>query len=114
MALRPGSQATWAQVCKTFFNKFFPLMKANELRMKIASFYKEDSEPFHEAWERFHLLLAQMPPHTYPEELKVTSFYSGLTAITEMIVYNACGGTIADKRAAEAYDILEKHAQNSQ
>ena len=31
-----------------------------------------------------------------------------------MLVDNACGGTIADKRAAEAYDILEKIAQNSQ
>ena len=31
-----------------------------------------------------------------------------------MLVDNACGGTIADKRATEAFDILDKIAQNSQ
>ena len=55
-----------------------------------------------------------MPPHTYHPELKVNSFYSGLSPITQMLVDNACGGTIADKRAVEALDILEKIAQNSQ
>ena len=82
--------------------------------MKIASFYEEEGEPFHEAWERFNLLLAQVPPHTYPPELKVNSFYSGLSSITQMLVDNACGGTIANKRATEAFDILNKIAQNSQ
>ncbi|KAK3204523.1 hypothetical protein Dsin_018569 [Dipteronia sinensis] len=88
--------------------------KAKDLWLKIASFVEEDGEPFHEAWERFNLLLAQMPPHTYHPELKVNSFYSGLSPITQMVVDNACGGTIADKRAVEAYDILGKIAQNSQ
>ena len=82
--------------------------------MKIASFYEEDGEPFHEAWERFNLVLAQMRLYTYHPELKVNSFYSGLSSITQMLVDNVCGGTIADKRAGEAYDILEKIAHNSQ
>ncbi|KAK3218581.1 hypothetical protein Dsin_012551 [Dipteronia sinensis] len=47
------------------------------------------------------------------EELKVTSFYSGLTSITQMLVNNACGGTIVDKRVIEAREILEKLALNS-
>ncbi|KAK3218681.1 hypothetical protein Dsin_012651 [Dipteronia sinensis] len=55
-----------------------------------------------------------MPPHTYHPELKVNSFYSGLSPITQMMVDNACGGTIVNKRVVEAYDILEKIAQNSQ
>ncbi|KAI9156468.1 hypothetical protein LWI28_007220 [Acer negundo] len=55
-----------------------------------------------------------MPPHTYPQELKVNSFYSGLSSITKMLLDNACGGTIADKRAIEAFNILDKIAQNSQ
>lgn len=114
MNLRPGSLVSWSQVCKVFFNKYFPSQKAKDLWLKIASFVEEDGEPFHEAWERFNLLLAQMPPHTYHPELKVNSFYSGLSPITQMLVDNACGGTIADKRAVEALDILEKIAQNSQ
>ncbi|KAK3184755.1 hypothetical protein Dsin_032041 [Dipteronia sinensis] len=79
MNLRPGSLVTWSQVCKVFFNKYFPTQKAKDLRLKIASFFEEDGEPFHEACERFNLLLAQMPPHTYNPELKVNSFYSGLS-----------------------------------
>ena len=58
MNLRPMSLTTWSQVCKVFFNKFFPAQKAKDLRLKIASFYEEEGEPFHEPWERFNLLLA--------------------------------------------------------
>ena len=108
MNLRLGSLVTWGQMCKVFFNKFFLSQKAKDLRLKITSFYDEDGEPFHEAWERFNLLLTKMPPHTYPLELKVNSFYSGLSSITQMLVDNACGGTITDKRVVKAYDILEK------
>ncbi|KAI9153785.1 hypothetical protein LWI28_016479 [Acer negundo] len=70
MNLRPRSLVTWSQVCKVFFNKYFLSQKVKDLRLKIASFVKEDGEPFHEAWERFNLLLAQIPPHTYHPELK--------------------------------------------
>ncbi|KAK3184478.1 hypothetical protein Dsin_031764 [Dipteronia sinensis] len=82
MALRSGSLTTWAQVYKMFYNKFFLAAKARDLKTKIATFSEEDGEPFHEAWESFHILLAQVPPHTYPDELNVTSFYGGLSAIT--------------------------------
>ncbi|KAK3204831.1 hypothetical protein Dsin_018877 [Dipteronia sinensis] len=99
---------------RLFYNKFFPTAKARELKIKISTFSEKDREPCNEASERFHLLLAQVPPHTYPEELKVTSFYQGLSTITQMMVDNVCGGTIADKRAQEAYEIMEKLAQTSQ
>ncbi|KAK2658430.1 hypothetical protein Ddye_004963 [Dipteronia dyeriana] len=82
IVLRPGTLTTWPHVCEAFYNKFFPTAKARELTIKITTFSKEDGEPFYKVWERFHLLLAQMPPHNYPDELKVTSFYQGLSTIT--------------------------------
>nr|GLL19885.1 uncharacterized protein LOC109169442 [Ipomoea trifida] len=43
MSLTPGSLRTWPEV----YNKFI-------------------GEPFHEAWERFKMLLIQCPHHGYP------------------------------------------------
>ncbi|KAI9178488.1 hypothetical protein LWI28_027143 [Acer negundo] len=53
--------------------------------------------------------------NTYlPSRTKGEFHYSGLSPIIQMLVDNACGGMIADKRVVEAYDILEKISQNSQ
>ncbi|KAK2652445.1 hypothetical protein Ddye_012301 [Dipteronia dyeriana] len=97
-----GTLTTWLKVCKAFNIKFFPTAMARELKIKIATFSEEDNELLHEAWERFHLLLAQVPQHIYPDNLKVTSFYQGLSIITKILVDNACGGTLAHKRALKA------------
>ncbi|KAI9200403.1 hypothetical protein LWI28_007270 [Acer negundo] len=113
IGLLPSFNGRVTEDCLQFMKQYGATLEtfsAKNLRLKTASFVEEDGELFHEAWERFNLLLAQMPPHTYHPELKVNSFYSGFSPITQMMVDNACGGTIADKRAVEAYDILEKIA----
>jgi hypothetical protein len=65
MALNAGSLTTWQEVERKFFDKFFPSWKTKEIRGKIATFMEEEGEPFHEAWARFKLLLAQCPHHEF-------------------------------------------------
>ena len=58
MGLRPGSLTSWSQICRVFFNRFFPARKAKELKVKITDFYESEGELFHESRERYQLLLA--------------------------------------------------------
>nr|GLL35975.1 uncharacterized protein LOC109169442 [Ipomoea trifida] len=69
MSLTPGSLRTWPEVYNKFISKFYSHAKTAELRRKIATFSQADGEPFHEAWERFKMLLIQCPHHGYPLEL---------------------------------------------
>ena len=48
-SLRSGTFATWNNVCQGFFGRFFPAPKTKDIRIQIASFSEEESEPFHEA-----------------------------------------------------------------
>ena len=114
MGLRPGSLTSWSQICKVFFNRFFPARKAKELKVKIADFYESEGELFHESWERYQRLVAQCPPHMFTEEYKVSCFQAGLTRFSQVLVDNACGGSYDTKTASEIYDIYEMLAQNSQ
>ena len=111
---RPGSLTSWDMVCEAFFNRFFPSNKKRELRMQITGFQEESGDSFHETWERFQLLLAQLPPHMLPDEYKVSSFQEGLSPQTQLLITNACGGSTADKTAAFVMDVCERLAHMSQ
>ena len=75
---------------------------------------EEEGEPFHEAWGRFKLLLAQCPHHKFTLVSCVQSFYDGLLGLTQVIVDNACGGAMREKTAEEVLKRYEMLGQNSQ
>ena len=97
MGLRPGSLTSWSQICKVFFNRFFPARKAKELKVKIVDFYESEGELSHESWERYQHLVAQCPPHMFTEEYKVSCFQGGLTRFSQVLVDNACGGSMTPR-----------------
>ena len=99
---------------RKFFDKFFPSWKTKEIRGKIATFVEEEGEPFHEAWGRFKLLLAQCPHHEFTLVSRIQSFYDGLLGLTQAIVDNACGGAMREKTAEEVLEKYEMLGQNSQ
>ncbi|XP_019179258.1 PREDICTED: uncharacterized protein LOC109174479 [Ipomoea nil] len=114
MSLTPGSLRTWPEVYNKFIGKFYSHAKTSELRRKIATFSQAEGEPFHEAWERFKMLLIKCPHHGYPLELQNQTFYDGLTQTNQSIVDNAAGGAMAEKTAEETLALYEMLGANSQ
>ncbi|XP_019157162.1 PREDICTED: uncharacterized protein LOC109153743 [Ipomoea nil] len=114
MSLTPGSLRTWPEVYNKFIGKFYSHAKTSELRRKIANFSQAEGEPFHEAWERFKMLLIQCPHHGYPLELQNQTFYDGLTQTSQSIVDNAAGGAMGEKTAEETLALYEMLGANSQ
>nr|GMC63181.1 uncharacterized protein LOC109169442 [Ipomoea batatas] len=114
MTLTPGSLRTWPEVYNKFIGKFYSHAKTAELRRKIATFSQAEGEPFHEAWERFNMLLIQCPHHGYPLELQNQTFYDGLTQTSQSMVDNAAGGAMGEKTAEETLALYEMLGANSQ
>ncbi|KAL5789432.1 hypothetical protein ACOSQ2_004320 [Xanthoceras sorbifolium] len=94
MTLPAGSLCTWLAVYKKFVGKFYSHQKTAEIRNKIACFIQSEGESFHEAWDRYKLLLNHCPHHRYPLELQNQFFYDRLTLNCQAIVDNAAGGAI--------------------
>nr|GMD39458.1 uncharacterized protein LOC109169442 [Ipomoea batatas] len=114
MTLTPGSLRTWPEVYNKFIGKFYSHAKTAELRRKIETFSQAEGEPFHEAWERFNMLLIQCPHHGYPLELQNQTFYDGLTQTSQSMVDNAAGGAMGEKTAEETLALYEMLGANSQ
>nr|GMC64155.1 Retrotransposon gag protein [Ipomoea batatas] len=114
MSLTLGSLRTWPEVYNKFIGKFYSHTKIAELRRKIATFSQAEGEPFHEAWERFKMLLIQCPHHGYPLELQNQTFYDGLTQASQSMVDNAAGGAMGEKTAEETLTLYEMLGANSQ
>ncbi|KAJ0035007.1 hypothetical protein Pint_25634 [Pistacia integerrima] len=70
MSLQPGSLTTWESVYNKFMGKFYSHQKTSNLRTMIAMFSQMEGKPFHEAWDKFKLLLIQCLHHYYPLQLQ--------------------------------------------
>ncbi|KAL5769738.1 hypothetical protein ACOSP7_013892 [Xanthoceras sorbifolium] len=114
MTLPAGSLCTWLAVYKKFMGKFYSHQKTAEIQSMIASFTQGEGESFHEAWDRFKLLLIYYPHHRYPLELHNQFFYNGLTLNCQAIVDNAAKGANTEKNMEETYELFEKLGANSQ
>ncbi|CAH9082985.1 unnamed protein product [Cuscuta europaea] len=114
MSLTPGSLRTWADVYNKFIGKYYSQSRTSELRRKIANFTQAEGEPFHEAWERFQMLLTQCPHHSYSLALQNQTFYDGLTQGSQAIVDNAAGGAMGEKTAEQTSGLFGMLGANSQ
>nr|GLL27316.1 uncharacterized protein LOC109169442 [Ipomoea trifida] len=114
MTLTPRSLRTWSEVYNKFIGKFYSHAKTADLRSKIATFSQAEGEPFHEAWERFKMVLIQCPHYGYPLELQNQTFYDGLTQTSQSMVDNAAGGAMGEKTAEETLTLYEMLGANSQ
>lgn len=106
--------ATWDAVYDRFITKFFSHQKTVELRGKIATFTQIEGELFHEAWERFKMLLIQWLHHRYTLDMLNQFFYDGLTFMRQDIADKATGGLMWEKIVDETCNLHETSGQNFQ
>ncbi|KAL4272518.1 hypothetical protein GQ457_13G017520 [Hibiscus cannabinus] len=110
--LQPGSLQSWTQLCRSFLAKFSYTNMTDHLRNHITSFWQEDDEAMHEAWERYRDLFRRCPMHGLPEWTQVSIFYNSVNRPTRMMLDASANGTLLDKPPRESLEILDKLAQN--
>ncbi|XP_024025307.1 uncharacterized protein LOC112092710 [Morus notabilis] len=112
-SLLPDSVASWDELAEKFLMKYFPPTKNAKLRNDITLFQQADGESLYEAWDRFKELLRKCPHHGIPHWIQMETFYNGLNGQTRTIVDAAAGGAILAKSYNDAYEILERMANNN-
>ncbi|KAH9680322.1 hypothetical protein KPL71_026505 [Citrus sinensis] len=113
-SLPPDSITTWSDLADKCFLKYFPPTKNVKLRNEITSFHQLEDESLCDAWERFKELLRKCPHHGIPYCIQLETFYNGLNPSTRLMVDALANGALLSKSYNEAYEILERIANNYQ
>ncbi|KAA3466224.1 Pol polyprotein [Gossypium australe] len=69
-------------------------------------------ETLYEDWEQFKELIRKCPMNGFQHRTEMEMFYNGLNAHTRMVVDVSTNRTLLDKSYNEAYEILERIANN--
>ena len=107
------SIVTWNELVDKFLKKYFPPTKNTKLRNEITSFHQLEDESLYEAWERFKELLRRCPHHGIPCCIQLETFYNGLNPSTRLMMDALANGALLSKSYTEAYEILERIANNN-
>ncbi|KAH9792219.1 hypothetical protein KPL71_004032 [Citrus sinensis] len=111
--LPSDSITTWNELADKFLMKYFPPTKNAKLRNEITFFHQLEDESLYEGWERFKELLKRCPHHGIPCCIQLETFYNGLNPSTKLIVDASANGALLSKSYNEAYEILERIANNN-
>ncbi|KAL4311762.1 hypothetical protein GQ457_01G020930 [Hibiscus cannabinus] len=107
-----GSVESWDDLCQNFIIRYSSTVLTDKLRNDITSFRQRDDESMYEAWDRYKELFRKCPMHGFNEWTKVIMFYNGVNAPTRMMLDASANGTLLDKSAEEAIEILDRLANN--
>ncbi|KAL4366587.1 hypothetical protein GQ457_05G023200 [Hibiscus cannabinus] len=107
-----GSVESWDDLCRNFIIRYSSTVLTDKLRNGITSFRQTDDESMYEAWDRYKELFRKCPMHGFNEWTKVIMFYNGVNAPTRMMLDASANGTLLDKSAKEATEILDRLANN--
>ncbi|XP_012477563.1 uncharacterized protein LOC105793184 [Gossypium raimondii] len=104
--------ASWNDLCQRFLLRYNPPTLNAKLRNDITSFRYMEEETLYEAWEQLKELIKKCSMHGFQHWTQIEMFYNGLNTYTRMVVDASANGTLLNKTYNEAYEILEKIANN--
>nr|GEZ67939.1 reverse transcriptase domain-containing protein [Tanacetum cinerariifolium] len=107
----PHSITTWDDLVSKFINEFFPPSRTTNLRDEILNFQQKFDESFHEAWERYKVLLRACPHHGFTEFHQLDTFYNALNAADQDSLNAAAGGNLLEKSPQDALTIIENKSK---
>ncbi|KAL4340192.1 hypothetical protein GQ457_08G025280 [Hibiscus cannabinus] len=103
---------SWDDLCRSFIIRYSSTVLTDKLRNDITSFRQIDDESMYVAWDRYKELFRKCPMHGFNEWTKVIMFYNRVNALTMMMLDVSTNGTLLDKSAEEATEILDRIANN--
>ncbi|KAL5573652.1 hypothetical protein UlMin_023249 [Ulmus minor] len=98
---------------KTFFYKYYPNHKTQNIKKQISTFAQKAGETLHQAWERYKDLLNLCPHHGYESWRVVSFFYDGVSYEDLKFIEMMCSGGFLKKNPEEAFEFLEEAAEKS-
>ncbi|XP_057811817.1 uncharacterized protein LOC131026057 [Salvia miltiorrhiza] len=111
--LPEGSIRTWQELQSKFLERYFPAARIQNLRTRISNIKMGTGEILYEYWGRFKQMLAKCPQHQIRDHDLIRYFVGGLRRQDRQWLHAACGGSILNKSAAEAFKLIADMAEES-
>ncbi|KAM0067764.1 putative retrotransposon gag domain-containing protein [Helianthus debilis subsp. tardiflorus] len=112
-SLPSASIFTWDEMQRQFLDEFYTHFHTNNARKDIRGFRQQPSELFHEAFNRFKMMLNNCPHHgIYLWEL-MNTFHEGLTDEDARDVNSISNGTFGTNYEEDDWEYLERTARAS-
>ncbi|MFS8021126.1 putative retrotransposon gag domain-containing protein [Helianthus anomalus] len=98
---------------QTFLDEFYTAQKTNDARKGLRSFQQQHGEMFHEAFERFNMMIKNCPHHGIELWELMNAFHEGLSAEDARDLMSITGGTFGTNYENEDWEFLESMATTS-
>ncbi|KAJ0802029.1 putative retrotransposon gag domain-containing protein [Helianthus annuus] len=111
--LPSASIYTWGEMQQTFLDEFYTAQKTNDARKGLRSFQQQHGEMFHEAFERFNMMIKNCPHHGIELWELMNAFHEGLSAEDARDLMSITGGTFGTNYENDDWEFLESMATTS-
>ncbi|KAK8712716.1 hypothetical protein V6N13_147945 [Hibiscus sabdariffa] len=112
--LPPNSITTWTNLNSKFLDRFFPAVKASEIRRSILGIKQKHEESLYVYWERCKKLCPSYPQHGLSEQILIQYFYEGLLPMEMKIIDAASGGALFNMTPNQVKELISTMTANSQ
>nr|GFB82875.1 reverse transcriptase domain-containing protein [Tanacetum cinerariifolium] len=85
--------------------------RTTNLRNEILNFQQRFDASFHEAWDRYKVLLRACPPHCFTELHQLDTFYNALNPADQDSLNSAAGGNLLERRTQDVLTIIENKSK---
>ncbi|XP_022031764.1 uncharacterized protein LOC110932816 [Helianthus annuus] len=103
---------TWADMQQIFLEEFYTSQKTNDARRSLRSF-QQQGEMFHEAFERFNMMLKNCPHHGIQLWELLNAFHEGLSSEDARDLMSITNGTFGTNFEHDDWQFLEQMAVTS-
>ncbi|KAJ0623954.1 putative retrotransposon gag domain, aspartic peptidase domain superfamily [Helianthus annuus] len=111
--LPSASIFTWADMQQIFLDEYYTSQKTNDARRGLRSFQQQSREMFHEAFERFNMMLRNCPHHGIQLWELLNAFHEGLSSEDARDIMSITNGTFGTNYEHVDWAFLEQMAVNS-
>ncbi|XP_021999695.1 uncharacterized protein LOC110897176 [Helianthus annuus] len=111
--LPSASIYTWADMQQIFLDEFYTSQKTNDARRGLRSFQQQSGEMFHEAFERFNMMLRNCPHHGIQLWELLNAFHEGLSSEDARNLMSITNGTFGTNFEQDDWAFLEQMAVTS-
>nr|GEX44118.1 hypothetical protein [Tanacetum cinerariifolium] len=85
--------------------------RTTNLRNEISNFQQRFDESFHEAWDRYKVLLCAFPRHGLTELHQLDTFYNALNPADQDSLNAAAGGNLLERRTQDVLTIIKNKSK---
>ncbi|XP_021995801.1 uncharacterized protein LOC110892983 [Helianthus annuus] len=111
--LPSASIFTWADMQQIFLDEYYTSQKTNDARRGLRSFQQQSGEMFHEAFERFNMMLRNCPHHGIQFWELLNAFHEGLSSEDARDLMSITNGTFGTNYEHVDRAFLKQMAVNS-